>query len=130
MNEVFRMIFLCVVVAIVSFVVREQKKEYGIMLSIVCGVLILLFMVNDVHNVIDKLSELAIDFNLPISSLKIIFKAMAISIITESASVLCRDMGENSIAIKAELIGKIGLIYLAFPMIIELLDIVVMILRR
>ena len=130
MNEVFRMIFLCVVVAILSFVVREQKKEYGIMLSIVCGVLILLFIVNDVHNVIDKLSELAIDFNLPISSLKIIFKAMAISIITESASVLCRDMGENSIAIKAELIGKIGLIYLAFPMIIELLDIVVMILRR
>ena len=48
--------------------------------------------------------------------LTILFKALGICYITQFASDICKDCGENTLAVQAEIAGKIALMLLALPL--------------
>ena len=48
-------------------------------------------------------------------------KALLIALLCQITSEICRDFGENSIAAKVELGGKVAIIYLSVPLIKEVL---------
>jgi stage III sporulation protein AD len=50
-----------------------------------------------------------------------ITKALLIALLCQLTSEICRDFGENSIASKVELGGKIAIIYLSIPLVKEVL---------
>ncbi len=50
-----------------------------------------------------------------------ITKALIIALLCQITSEICRDFGENGIASKVELGGKIAIIYLSVPLIKEVL---------
>ncbi len=127
--DIFKLLSICVIAAILSLVVKESKKEYGMVLSIICGIVIFAVIIDDIDIIINKISEITTSFNLPYNALKTVFKAIAISILSEISSALCKDMGENAIAVKTELVGKVSLIILGLPIVFELLNIVVSLLN-
>ncbi len=51
-----------------------------------------------------------------------ITKALLIALLCQLTAEICRDFGENSIASKVELGGKIAIIYLSVPLIKEVLN--------
>lgn len=51
-----------------------------------------------------------------------VIKALGIAVISESAADLCRDAGESAIASKTEFAAKIMIIYLALPVIKNLIS--------
>ncbi len=127
--DIFKLLSICVIAAILSLVVKESKKEYGMILSIICGIVIFTVIIDDIDIIIKKISDITTSFNLPYNALKTVFKAIAISILSEISSALCKDMGENAIAVKTELVGKVSLIILGLPIVFELLNIVVSLLN-
>ncbi|HIU10731.1 MAG TPA: stage III sporulation protein AD [Candidatus Avidehalobacter gallistercoris] len=60
--------------------------------------------------------------------LSIILKILAISYAAEFIASLCRDAGESAYAAKVELAGKISVMLLAVPVIVNILDAVLQIL--
>ena len=52
----------------------------------------------------------------------IITKALGIAVLTQLCADICRDCGESSVASGVELIGKLEMLVLCFPMIEKLLD--------
>ena len=56
--------------------------------------------------------------------LTILFKALGICYITQFAGDICRDCGENTLAVQTELAGKIALMLLALPLFNSLADII------
>ncbi len=50
-----------------------------------------------------------------------ITKALLIALLCQLTAEICRDFGENSIASKVELGGKIAIIYLSIPLVKEVL---------
>ena len=49
-------------------------------------------------------------------------KALAIALVCNSTSALCRDCGESALADKAELAGKVAILSLCIPLLVQLLD--------
>ncbi len=60
--------------------------------------------------------------------LGIILKILAVSYTAEFVASLCRDAGESAYAAKVELAGKIAVMLLAVPVIVNILDAVLQIL--
>ena len=60
--------------------------------------------------------------------LSIILKILAMSYAAEFIASLCRDAGESAYAAKVELAGKISVMLLAVPVIVNILDAVLQIL--
>ena len=54
----------------------------------------------------------------------IMLKSLFIAGITRFASELCRDCGENGIASKIEVFGKLGIVSLSLPLLRTILDII------
>ena len=52
----------------------------------------------------------------------IIIKALGIALITQICADICRDSGEGSAAVGVELIGRIEILLLCFPMLERLLS--------
>ncbi|MBE6649397.1 MAG: hypothetical protein E7614_07770 [Ruminococcaceae bacterium] len=49
-------------------------------------------------------------------------KALFVALLCQLTAEICRDFGENSIASKVELGGKLSIIYLSVPLIKEVLE--------
>ena len=65
--------------------------------------------------VVEYVSELAKTYQ--IEYLSVLWKALAVSIVTTTSADLCRSSEEEAIASKIELIGKCELLLLALPLL-------------
>lgn len=114
-----------IVATILIAVIKVYRPEIAIQISIVTGIIIFLLILNKISSVIQLLSEYSEKAGIDISYIKILFKIIGIAYITEFGAEICKDAGENSIASKVELAGKVTIIILAVPIITALLDLII-----
>lgn len=111
------------IVVIIIIVLKKVKSEFVLPLSLLFGIILLRQALNLLHEheVFFKNLVEAANFNV---YWNVILKAFGVSMIIEVLSDFCKEVGENSIASKIELLGKIEIIVLSFPLIEKLLEIV------
>ncbi len=98
------------------------EKGYSILISMATG-LVLFFIIlplySDVFNVFNYLGD-----NIGIDSryVMVLLKAIGIAYISTFSAQLCRDFGQNSIADKIELGGKVIILINAMTIVNELIE--------
>ena len=107
---------------------RQYKPELAIYVSIITGVLILVFAVEKLTGVINLLQSISNKTNINNNFLKILLKITGITFITEFAVSICSDAGEKAIASKIEIGSKVVIITMSIPIITSLLELVLEIL--
>lgn len=126
--EIFQIVGIGLITTILVMVIKQQKPEMAIQLTILFGVLILLFMVDKIAGVVTVLKNLSTRVNINSTYITIIFKIIGIAYIAEFGSQICRDAGEGVIAGKIELAAKILIMLIALPIMIAIMESVVKIL--
>lgn len=101
---------------IVTIMLKEYRKDFAIYSALIGGSIILFYSVNYLKNIIDFLNGLA-DSGINSTYIILLIKITGIAILTEFAVSVCKDSGENSIANKVDLGGKIIVISLSIPVI-------------
>jgi stage III sporulation protein AD len=114
--DIIKIIGVGFVTLIISIMLKEYRKDFAIYASLVGGAIILYFAIDylkSIVNFLDSLSSTGIsrDFIL------LLVKITGISILTEFAVSICKDMGESAIANKVDLGGKLLVISLSIPVI-------------
>lgn len=122
--EIFQIVGLALVAAVLSVLLRNQKPELAIQLSIVTGIVIFSMMIFKISAVVTLLQDLAMKVNIDFIYLNTILKIIGIAYITTFSSEICRDAGESSIASKIEFAGKILIMILAVPILMAVLEII------
>lgn len=105
-----------VVAAFLAVILRQQRPEQALAVSLAAGLGILALVVSKALPVIGSLQELLEGASLPAEYGAILFKALGICLLTQLAADACRDAGEAALASKAELAGKLLLLTLALPL--------------
>lgn len=70
--------------------------------------------------IIDFVNYLAKQYS--IEYISVLWKGLAISLVSVTASDLCRNAGENAIADKVELLGKCEILVLSLPLLKKLIE--------
>jgi len=126
--EIFQIIGIGIIATILIVVLKETKPEFSILVSITAGVIIFSMLLSKLVYVIDTISTLSSRFDVNISYFNTILRIIGMAYIVEFASQISRDAGQDSIAMKIELGGKVMIMVLAIPILMALMDLIIKIL--
>lgn len=123
--EIFQIIGLALIATIIIIVLKAQRPEIAVQVSLVTGIVIFMIILGKVAAVVDLLNSYADRVNIDRVYLATLLKIVGIAYIAEFGAEVCRDAGEGAIASKVELAGKVVIMALAVPIITSLLDLVI-----
>jgi len=124
-NEIFQVASAAVIIVLITVTLRDIKKEYAVILSVIGAVTLLAWGIGRIEPVAQKISELAELSGIEHEYSEILLKALGISITTRMAHDVCFDAGESAIASKVDFCGKIALMLISLPLFERLLSIAV-----
>lgn len=120
--DVLQLAGFAIVTLAVLLVVRPQRPEVALMITIAAGAAILvavLYKVQDIVTVITDLSERA---NIESPYLAVVLKVIGVAYLAGFAAEVCKDAGESALASKVEVAGKIIILALAVPVMVALME--------
>lgn len=128
MADISKIIGIGLIGLIIIVILKQYRPELAIYVSIIAGVLILVFAIEKLTGIINLLQSISNKTNINSSFLKILLKITGITFITEFAVSICSDAGEKAIASKIEIGSKVVIITMSIPIITSLLELVLEIL--
>ncbi len=126
--EIIKIIGIALIALIIIILLKQYKPEFAIYISLLTGVLILLFVVDDLKNIITLLQSISDKTSINKNFLTLLIKITGIAFLSEFAVSVCKDAGEGAIASKIEIGSKIIIIGMSIPILSSLLEIVLKIL--
>ncbi|MDD3839202.1 MAG: stage III sporulation protein AD [Clostridia bacterium] len=123
--EIVQIISIGIIATIISIIFKSYKPEFSIFVSITAGILILVLLIGKIVSVIELLSNITEKMEIDTVYFSTLLKIVGIAYITEFGSQICKDAGENTIASKIELGGKILVMILAVPILIALMELII-----
>lgn len=123
--EIIQIVGLGLMVTILTLIIKEQKPEIAFLLATLTGIVIFLFLIGKISTIIRILEDLATKSGINMVFLKTILKIIGIAYIAEFGAQIVRDAGQESIASKIELTGKILIMMMAIPIISVIIETVV-----
>ena len=120
--EITALIVLCIITALLALSLRGQRPEFAMLLSLGCGVFVLLNLLGQMKGILSGLERVMAGLSGQSDLTGIILKALGICIVAELGSQCCRDAGEAAIAAKVELAAKTALVLMWMPVFTQLLE--------
>ncbi|QEK12143.1 stage III sporulation protein AD [Crassaminicella thermophila] len=123
--EIFKIVGLGIIATILTVVLKNQRPEISLQISIVTGIIIFIFIITKLASVLEVLNMLARKIDIDLVYITTILKIVGIAYVAEFGAQVCRDAGETAIASKVEFAGKILIMVLAIPILIALFNLIV-----
>jgi stage III sporulation protein AD len=123
--DILQIIGLAIVATVIIAVLKVQRPEIAIQISIAAGIIVFVMILGKITAVIELLNSYADKVNIDTIYLSTLLKIIGIAYIAEFGAEVCKDAGEGAIASKVELAGKVVIIVLAVPIITSLLDLII-----
>lgn len=111
---------ITVAFVLLLLVIRTAKGELALPLSVILSVSLTGVALGILQPLFTYLETMAEPFAGGMLSIPI--KALGITLVSSTASDICRDAGETAIASKLELVGKCAVMALSVPLILRLVD--------
>ncbi|MCR4430722.1 MAG: stage III sporulation protein AD [Tepidanaerobacteraceae bacterium] len=126
--EIVQIVSIGLVATILIVLLKEDKPEIGIQISIAIGAIIFLLMLGKIISVVDVLKTLAQKANIDMIYMSSVLKIIGIAYVAEFGAQICRDAGSSSTASKIEFAAKIMILLLSLPILMAVLDLIIKIL--
>lgn len=123
--ELIKIGVLGITSAVLILVIKNQRPETGLQISLVFGAMVMVFLATRIKTVLDLLEIYISRTGISGVYVTTLFKVIGMAYITEFAAEVCRDASQNAIASKIELAGRILIIITALPVITSVMNIVV-----
>lgn len=123
-TELFGVLALAVFASVAAVWLRQIKPEFSVVFSIASAALILIFAVTKMSPIVSFIETLktAVDGS---GGLNTIVKIMAVAFVIEFTSDACLSAGEQGIATKVELLGRVVIVITALPLFKNVLELIV-----
>ncbi len=122
--DIFKIGIIGIIAAILAVTLKKEAVQFSLLISIAAGILIFLKIIPYLQEVINSILQIISKTDTGILYIGLILKIIGISYISEFCAQICQDAGENAIASKIELCGKILIMLISIPIITELLNLI------
>ncbi|NLK44910.1 MAG: stage III sporulation protein AD [Tissierellia bacterium] len=126
--EIIKIVSLGIVATVLIVLLKEIRPEFPMFISLLTGLGIFVMILGELSYVIETLSSLARRVNIEFAYFSTILKIIGMAYIVEFGAQISRDAGQESIAMKIELGGKVLIMVLAIPILLALMELILKIL--
>ncbi len=114
---------LACLAAALGFTLRSLRSPTAVLVGLIGGLALLFFCLPRLSEPLVALQALCEEGGLG-DTLSSVLRMLGVGFLTAIAAELCRDFGENTLATRVELCGKIEILLLSFPALGDLLSLV------
>lgn len=125
MDAFLKFLSLAFGVAMLAMTVRSAHGGMGAVFSLSCGAVLLLLVTQRLGQVIEAFYQLSALVPVGQEHIALILKVLGVSMLSEFAAQACRDAGEEGIALRVELGGKVMLLTLSLPLLEKIAQLIV-----
>ncbi len=118
--EIFRIAAIALVTAFCAVVLRDIKSELAVLVAFAGGIIVLLSVVDYFSGIFSIVSDIAKRAGIAASVVTLLFKVIAVGYISEFSASLIEDAGLSSLADKVTLAGKLIIVSVSLPVVVEL----------
>lgn len=130
MEALYKIVGIALITCVACIIVKSIRPDFAIFISIVGGIIIIFYLLSYLSSVFDIFDSIFKISGINGSLYGVIFKIIGIGYLTEFTASICNDTGNNSLADKVLLGGKIIILVMALPIVTSILDIVMEILPK
>jgi stage III sporulation protein AD len=123
--EMIQIVGFGLIAAVLVLILKEQVPMMAFLLSLFAGILIFLFLIDKISSIIMMLERLANQSHVNMVFFQTVLKIIGIAYIAEFGAQVVRDAGQEAIAAKIELAGKVLIIVMAIPIISVIVETIV-----
>lgn len=123
--DIVQIVGLGFIVTMLGLVIRQERPELALQLSLALAAIIFLFILDKIGAVMELFRDLAERANINVLYLNTLLKIIGIAYLTEFGAQICRDAGEGAVAGKIEFAGKVLIMVMAIPIIALVLDTII-----
>lgn len=105
-----------------AVVVGGMRKDIGIWITIVCGIIIFFYGISKFEFIVNMFHELSEYMGISETYIRVILKMIGIAYLSEFTASVCKDAGQNTIAGQVDFFGKISMIVISLPVLQSLLE--------
>ena len=120
--EIFKILAICIITAVLAVVLKQQKGEYALMAALAGGTVVTLYILKGVLAQIEYINTKLLNNGINTEYFGVALKALGIGYVTGFIADICRDSGQASLASKAELAGKCAIFIISLPLISAVLE--------
>lgn len=113
-----------IVTAVCALILRETRADIAIAVTIAGGVLILLMVLDSLLGIFTTLEALMQRAGIDGKIFSLLIKIVGIGYVTDFAAGLIEDTGAKALSDKVVLAGKIIIMTLALPIVVQLFEII------
>lgn len=114
---------LCISAAVICRIFDRTGREYGVMITAAAAVIITSLSVLALSPLVEFINSLYEKTGADEQYINILYKSVGVCFLTGLAAGICRDSGENTLAVQAETAGRITLAVMALPLLEKIADI-------
>lgn len=122
--DVFQIAGLGIIASLVLLVLRKERPELAVGAALVAGLLVLLALLPKISSVISAFGGMASDSGIEPLYFGIVLKVLAISYVADFAAAICRDAGEELMAERVEMAGRVLILVSALPIVQAVLNVI------
>ncbi|MCL2540674.1 MAG: stage III sporulation AC/AD family protein [Firmicutes bacterium] len=124
-SEIFKIIGIGLITVIAVIIVKQTKPEIAILVGVAGSVLVFFFIVDLLSSVFGLFNYIVDKSGINNQLFTLLLKIVGVGYLTEFAANIASDSGNNGMASKIQLGGKLTIFVLAIPIITELINIIV-----
>lgn len=122
--DILKILGLGLIAAVFSVFIKNTRPEFSLLLSIITSVTLILFIMPHFKQIVVELKDISEILGVDNKYFVPVFKVIGIAYITQIGGDLCRDSGENAIATKIELAGKIAIVIITIPVAYKMISVI------
>ncbi|MCL2399238.1 MAG: stage III sporulation protein AD [Defluviitaleaceae bacterium] len=122
---IIQVVAVGVLSAVLALTVKKQSPEIALMITIAASVLILFMLMPLLIGAVGVIQNLGGQLDTGIPYVSLVLQILGIAYIAELGAQVCSDAGESAIASKIELAGKIMIMAVAAPVLLDVLHMIV-----
>ncbi|MBR4359888.1 MAG: hypothetical protein IKP32_04660 [Clostridia bacterium] len=120
MNEALRMTGFAVTAAMMAMTLRQANRQAGTGVALAAGLMLFFSAITQGAGAVEALRSLSRQAGVGDGTVTLLMKLLAMAYVTEFAVQACRDAGEEGLAARAALCGKMLLMAQTLPLILEI----------
>lgn len=122
---ILKIVAVALITAILTVYLKKNTPEIAMFVGIAGGILIIFLLSDYLFNVAEYLKSFFEKSGIESELIKIVVKIIAVAYLFEFASSAVKDLGENSLAEKVIISGKVIILTMSFPILNSLFNMIV-----
>ncbi len=122
--EIVRIALIGIVAGVLVVTVKQKQPELALQVSIIAGLIIFIYVLDYIVIAIDYIKDLVNKYNIPFETITVVLKIIGIAYICEFAVQVLKDTGENALANKVEIAGRVFIVVLSLPILSSFMNMV------